>query len=150
VELSLTELLQRADQEIGRAAGMQIVRLRARRAAWPRQKPATANCWPAGSVGGRPGPAAVTHLQGVERIASVLVLPHPERDAPDVRRLKPNPRTEATAMSVVMDHERALGRQAYDVHESNLGYDITSLDVASGELRLIEVKASVPQQAQCC
>ena len=28
----------------------------------------------------------------------------------------------------------------YDVHEKNLGYDITSLDLHSGELRLIEVK----------
>ncbi len=28
----------------------------------------------------------------------------------------------------------------YDVHEKNLGYDITSLDLSSGELRLIEVK----------
>jgi len=28
----------------------------------------------------------------------------------------------------------------YDVHEKNLGYDVTSLDLGSGELRLIEVK----------
>jgi hypothetical protein len=28
----------------------------------------------------------------------------------------------------------------YDVHEKNLGYDVTSLDVKSGDLRLIEVK----------
>ena len=27
-----------------------------------------------------------------------------------------------------------------DVHEKNLGYDLTSLDLRSGELRLIEVK----------
>jgi len=27
-----------------------------------------------------------------------------------------------------------------DVHEKNLGYDLTSLDTESGELRLIEVK----------
>ena len=34
----------------------------------------------------------------------------------------------------------AQGRQVYDVSEKNLGYDVTSLDLASGELRLIEVK----------
>ena len=34
----------------------------------------------------------------------------------------------------------AQGRQVYDVSEKNLGYDITSLDLASGDLRLIEVK----------
>ena len=39
-----------------------------------------------------------------------------------------------------MDHEAARGRQVYDVHEKNLGYDVTSLDLQSGELRLIEVK----------
>jgi hypothetical protein len=39
-----------------------------------------------------------------------------------------------------MEHERGKGRQVYDVHEKNLGYDITSLDLNSGELRLIEVK----------
>ena len=39
-----------------------------------------------------------------------------------------------------MEYEEAQGRQVYDVHEKNLGYDITSLDLSSGELRLIEVK----------
>ena len=31
-------------------------------------------------------------------------------------------------------------RQVYDVSDKNLGYDITSLDLRSGDLRLIEVK----------
>jgi hypothetical protein len=57
-----------------------------------------------------------------------------------VRRLQPNLETEAVAMRVVMEHERAQGRRVYDVSERNLGYDVTSLDLASGELRLIEVK----------
>ena len=43
-------------------------------------------------------------------------------------------------MRMVMEHERSLGRQIYDVSAKNLGYDVTSLDLASGELRLIEVK----------
>ena len=79
-------------------------------------------------------------LQGVERLASVLVLPHPERDAPDLRRLRPNPETEMTAMQVVTDYEVAHGREVEDVHLRNLGYDLTSVDPKSGELRLIEVK----------
>jgi superfamily II DNA or RNA helicase len=141
VELSLTELLQRADEEIGRAAsdvdqklpGAEgrlaqaetrhaelLSRRERRRVDLDRQRALT--------------------LQAVERLASVLALPHPEREAPEVRRLKPNFETEAIAMSVVMEHERARGRQVYDVSEKNLGYDITSLDLASGELRLIEVK----------
>jgi superfamily II DNA or RNA helicase len=141
VELSLTELLQRADEEIGKAnedkekgvAGAEgrlaqaenrhadlFSRRERRRQELERQRSLT--------------------LQAVERIASVLVLPHPEREAPDVRGMQPNLETEATAMRVVMEHELAQGRQVYDVHEKNLGYDITSLDLSSGELRLIEVK----------
>jgi len=39
-----------------------------------------------------------------------------------------------------MEYEQKQGRQVFDVHEKNLGYDVTSLDINSGELRLIEVK----------
>jgi superfamily II DNA or RNA helicase len=141
VELSLTELLQRADEEIGKAnedkekgiAGADgrlaqaenrhaelLARRERRRQELERQRSLS--------------------LQAVERISSVLVLPHPEREAPDVRRMRPNLETEATAMRVVMEHEQTQGRQVFDVHEKNLGYDITSLDINSGELRLIEVK----------
>jgi hypothetical protein len=141
VELSLTELLQKADDEIGRAAsevdqgvqgaegrlaqaearhGELLARRERRRGELERQKSLT--------------------LQAVERITSVLVLPHPEREAPEVQRLRQNLATEAIAMKVVLEYERAHGRQVYDVHERNLGYDITSLDLNSGELRLIEVK----------
>jgi superfamily II DNA or RNA helicase len=141
VELSLTELLQRADEEIGRAAtevdqGLQgaegrlaqaearhaelLARRERRRRELTQQRALT--------------------LQAVERLASVLVLPHPAREAPEVRRLRPDFETEAIAMQVVMEHERRLGRQVYDVSEKNLGYDVTSLDLTSGELRLIEVK----------
>ena len=141
VELSLTEVLQRIDEEIGRAAdevanevtGAEgrlaqaetrhaevLARRERRREELKRQR-------------------AVT-LQGVERLASVLILPHPERGNLDVRRLRPHPETEMTAMRVVMEYETAQGRQVYDVHEKNLGYDVTSLDLQSGDLRLIEVK----------
>ena len=43
-------------------------------------------------------------------------------------------------MRVAMDYEKARGCQVFDVHEQNLGYDVTSLDLKSGDLRLIEVK----------
>ena len=141
VELSLTELLSKADEEIGRAAaevddkaqGAEgrmaqaetrhtelLARRERRRQELQQQRSLT--------------------LQAVERITSILVLPHPDRASPEVRRLRPNPVTEATAMRVVMEHERAQGRQVFDVSEKNLGYDITSVDLQSGDLRLIEVK----------
>ncbi|MBN1842598.1 MAG: DUF3883 domain-containing protein [Deltaproteobacteria bacterium] len=141
IELSLTELLLRADEEIGRAAadvekkttGAEgrlarsenrhadlMTRRERRRQELERQRSLS--------------------LQAVERIASVLVLPHPEREAPEIRHMKPNPETEGIAMNVVMEWEKAQGRQVFDVHEENLGYDVTSLDLNSGDLRLIEVK----------
>ena len=70
----------------------------------------------------------------------MLVLPHPDRRATEVRRHQPDPATEATAIRVVMDHEREQGRHVEDVSAKTLGYDVTSLDTASGDLRLIEVK----------
>jgi superfamily II DNA or RNA helicase len=141
VDLSLTELIQRADDEIGRAmleveqriTGAEgrlaqaearhselLERRKRRRKELEQQRSLT--------------------LQAVERFASILVLPHPDRDLPDVRRLQPDLETEAVAMRVAIEYERSQGRQVYDVHEKNLGYDLTSLDLNSGELRLIEVK----------
>jgi hypothetical protein len=141
VELSLTELLQREDRLIGRfaeeaergvegAAGILkqsedrhaalMVRRERRRQEFERQRSLT--------------------LQSVERMTSVLILPHPDREKPEVRRLRPDAETEATAMRVAMEYEAKMGRAVTDVHEQNLGYDVTSLDTESGELRLIEVK----------
>jgi hypothetical protein len=141
VELSLTELLQKADEEIGKAAADVEAKLP--------------------GAEGRLAQAETRHgdlmtrrdhrrreleqqrslsLQAVERTTSVLVLPHPDRDSPEVRNLRPDFEVEAIAMRVAIEHEQSLGRQVYDVHEKNLGYDLTSLDINSGELRLIEVK----------
>jgi hypothetical protein len=43
-------------------------------------------------------------------------------------------------MQAVMEHEGGQGRQVYDAHKKSPGYDITGLDLNSGELRLLEVK----------
>jgi hypothetical protein len=141
VEISLTELIHKADELIGRFADAAergdegakgllaqaearhhelLFRRDKRRQELERQK--------------------ALSLQAVDRIASVLVLPHSEREKPEVRRLQPNAEVENTAMRVVMEYEQKQGRQVFDVHEKNLGYDVTSLDINSGELRLIEVK----------
>jgi hypothetical protein len=141
VEISLTELIARADLDIGRcedqkdrgvegAAGLLKIaidkhdelcrRRERRREELDRQK--------------------ALHLEAVERFTSALVLPHPERESPALQRLRPNPETEATAMLAAMEYERAAGRAVADVHEKDLGYDLTSLDTRTGELRLIEVK----------
>ena len=141
VELSLTELMARADAEVGHASEAKEQgspgaegrltqaenrhdelrsRRQRRRDELQRQQSVT--------------------LQGVERMTTALALPHPEREAPEIGHLRPSAATEMTAMRVAMEYETARGCQVYDVHEQNLGYDVTSLDLKSGELRLIEVK----------
>lgn len=141
VDVALREVIQRADSEIGRAAsdvddnvvGAEgrlaqaenrhhelTVRRERRKNELERQRALT--------------------LQGVERLTSVLVLPHPERESSEVRRLRPNPETEMTAMRVAAEYEEAQGRDVEDVHLKNLGYDLTSIDPRTGDLRLIEVK----------
>jgi superfamily II DNA or RNA helicase len=141
VELSLTELLQKADEEIGRAYQEveQGVQGAEGRLAQAESRHAELTARRANRREDLQRQRAVT-LQNVERLTSVLVLPHPERTSPEVRRLTPDFETEAIAMRVAMEYERAQGREVFDVHEKNLGYDLTSLDVRSGELRLIEVK----------
>ena len=141
VELSLTEVLGRVDLEIGRAqeeVDRQVVGAEGRRAQAENRHSEALNRRE------RRRTELVQQrsltLQGVEKLASILVLPHPGGDDPEVKKLRSNTETEMTAMNVVMEHERAQGKQVYDVHEMNLGYDVTSLDLVSGELRLIEVK----------
>ncbi|WP_420617288.1 DUF3883 domain-containing protein [Candidatus Palauibacter sp.] len=146
VELSLTEVLQRLDDEIGRAA--EEVGKGVTGAAGRLARAETRHAEVAARRERRRDELkrqrAVT-LQGVERLASALVVPHPERESPQVRRLRPNPETEMTAMRTVIEYEAARGCKVTDVHEKNLGYDITSFDPESGELRLIEIKGLAAQ-----
>lgn len=141
VELSLTELLQKADEEIGRAADdvEQGAQGAEGRLAQAENRHAELHARRERRRQELDRQRAVS-LQGVERMTSILVLPHPERESPEVRRLRPDFETEATAMRVAMEYEVSQGRAVTDVHEKNLGYDITSLDPNSGELRLIEIK----------
>lgn len=151
IEMSLTELIAREDAAIGRwdeesqrnaegAAGnlkqaedrhsLLMHRRETRRQEMERQKSLS--------------------IQGVERITTIIVLPHPERDRPDIVNLRTDPETEAMAMRVVIESETSQGRTVEDVHEKNLGYDITSLNTKSGELRLIEVKGIGAQTGTVC
>ena len=121
MELSLTEVLQRIDTEIGHA-----VEEREKGVAGAEGRLALAEARH-GEVQTRRerrrqelGRQRAVTLQGVERIVSALVLPHPERTAPGVHRLASHPEAEMTAMRVVMEYEAEQGRQVTDVHEKNL------------------------------
>ncbi len=141
VELSLTELLGKIDQEIGLASeeieqGIKGAQGRMARAEnrhaemFNRREQRKAELIQQRSLS----------LQAVDPVTSIIVLPHPDRETPEVRRMRPNPETEMIAMRVVMEYEESQGRVVEDVHKQNLGYDITSLDRETGELRLIEIK----------
>ena len=151
VEISLTEVLQRMDTQIGlafddvssgavgaegrmaRASARQseaLARRDRRRREFTQQRALT--------------------IQGVERLTSALAIPHPDGDDPEVQRLRPNADTEMTAMEVVIKHERAQGRKVYDVHEENLGYDVTSLDAESASCDSSRSRDWPPRTAQSC
>ena len=141
VELALTEVVGRADADVGKAAESADKRETgsAGRLAQAQQRHAEAVARRERRRDDMERQRRLT-LQDIERVASALVLPHPEASEPEVGNLRPNPETEAIAMRVAMDHERGAGREVEDVHERNLGYDIQSTDPQSGDLRLIEVK----------
>lgn len=151
IEMSLTELLAKEDAAIGRweeeaergvegAAGnlkqaedrhsILLGRREARRRDMAQQKSLT--------------------LQAVDRLTSIIILPHPDRDRPEFANLRPDPETEAAAMRVAMEYEQSQGRTVQDVSEKNLGYDLTSIDSNSGELRLIEVKGIGAHSGTVC
>ena len=141
VELSLTEVLRRTDQEVGRAIediGNQIQGAEGRLAQAQNRHSAALDRRERRRRELEQQQALT--LQNVERLTTVLVLPHPNRDDPEVRKLKPSEETELTAMQVVMEYEEAQGRKVEDVSAKNLGYDVTSLDTKTGSLKLIEVK----------
>ncbi|MDD9819476.1 MAG: helicase-related protein [Nitrospira sp.] len=141
VEVALTELIQREDEKIGRAIDEKeqgVVGAEGRLAQAEHRHSELSTRREQRRLELQHQRSLV--LQAPERLTSVLVLPHPGREDADIRKLRSNPETEATAMRVAMEHERAEGRQAEDVSANNFGYDLTGLDRRSGELRLIEVK----------
>ena len=99
VELSLTELLQRADLEIGHAAEAvsQGVTGAEGRFAQAENRHDVLSARRQRRLDELNRQSSVS-LQDVERMTTVLVLPHPERDAPEVSNLRPNLETERIAM----------------------------------------------------
>lgn len=141
VDLSLTELIAREDERIGKA--QQQVERGVEGAAGNLRQAEDRHAELLNRRQRRRDELAregALSLQSVERLTAVLVLPHPEPEAAQVRRLRPDAETEATAMRIAMEYETTAGRAVADVHEKDLGYDLTSLDTKTGELRLIEVK----------
>lgn len=82
-------------------------------------------------------------------VAAALVVPagwlaRVRGDGPSSQALaEDRRRIELLAMEEVMRAERALQREPIDVSRMNFGWDIESLDPATGERRFIEVKGRI-------
>jgi len=46
-------------------------------------------------------------------MGELMIRPHPERETPEVRRLRLDLETDAVAMRIVIEHEATQGRQVY-------------------------------------
>jgi hypothetical protein len=46
-------------------------------------------------------------------MGELIIRPHPERETPEVRRLRLDLETDAVAMRIVIEHEATQGRQVY-------------------------------------
>lgn len=81
-------------------------------------------------------------------IGAALVVPESMmRKAPDKPKIPSHPEdtrtSELMAMKLVMDHEREQGYEPRDVSAECIGYDIESVNHATGDIRCIEVKARI-------
>jgi hypothetical protein len=85
-------------------------------------------------------------LGNIQHIGRAWVLPHPDRDTSELRRMRRNDVIEKTAVDAVIAYENARGYEVESVEDQNCGYDLKSRkfdpenpDVPV-DLRFIEVK----------
>ena len=85
-------------------------------------------------------------ISNIHHIASAWVLPHPDREAPDIKPMVSNPEIELIAVQAVIDREEARGWKVQSVESENRGFDLISRRPHSEdpetavEVRFIEVK----------
>ena len=85
----------------------------------------------------------ISHIQ---HLGSAWVLPHPDRETPEVKQMVRDPEIERIAIETVIKHEEARGWKVQSVEAENRGFDLISRrphpedpDTAI-EVRFIEVK----------
>ena len=65
-------------------------------------------------------------VSDIEHIAFAWVLPHPERDTPQISHMIRNEETERIAVQAVIAHEEKNGWQVESVEKDNRGFDLIS------------------------
>jgi superfamily II DNA or RNA helicase len=88
--------------------------------------------------------AETPQIAGAALVIPIGLFRAPPTAAPASGVMERNPDSERIAMDAVMDAERAAGRLPTDVSAQKVGYDIESLDPATGALLFIEVKGRAP------
>jgi superfamily II DNA or RNA helicase len=82
----------------------------------------------------------------IQHVGRAWVLPHPERNSPQIREMVTDPEIERAAVRVAIAHEEAAGRVVESVEKDNRGFDLISRkphpeDVKTAiDIRFIEVK----------
>ncbi|MBN1482770.1 DUF3883 domain-containing protein [candidate division KSB1 bacterium] len=85
-------------------------------------------------------------IANIQSIGSAWVLPHPDRETPEVKNMVSDPQIEKMAVDAVIKHEESRGWKVQSVENENRGFDLFSRkphpedpDTAI-EVRFIEVK----------
>jgi superfamily II DNA or RNA helicase len=85
-------------------------------------------------------------IGGIQHLGRAWVLPHPDRDTPQIRQMVPDPEIERIAVAYVIAQEEARGCQVESVESENRGFDLISRKPhpedpkTAIEVRFIEVK----------
>jgi len=85
-------------------------------------------------------------ISNIQHLGSAWVLPHPDRETPEVKKMVSDPEIEKTAIEAVVRYEESRGWRVQSVEDENRGFDLISRkphpedpDTAI-EVRFIEVK----------
>lgn len=65
-------------------------------------------------------------ITDVKHLGSAWVLPHPERDKPDIKAMRSDSEIERIAIDAVTRSEEAQGRKVQSVEKDNRGFDLIS------------------------
>ncbi len=85
-------------------------------------------------------------ITNISHVGSAWVLPHPERETPNVRVMLNDPVIEKIAVQVAIEHEESRGWRVESVEKENRGFDLISRKPhhedpqTAIEVRFIEVK----------
>lgn len=85
-------------------------------------------------------------ITDVRHLGSAWVLPHPDRNHPEIKAMRSDDEIEAIAVNVVIKYEESQGRRVQSVEKENRGFDLISRAYhpedpeTAIDVRFIEVK----------